>query len=121
MLKNIIREHLEEKICDLIKKQLDKIYLYDDVRNPKFTKEVRVMDNDGDYSYAKVFIIQTKTYYIAIINDMIKEIETLLGISKEESYQCIKQYVDDKINKKFIMVFDDEENFIQDDNYDDDY
>jgi len=117
ILKLIIREQLEDKVCTLIKKQLDKIYLYDDTRKPKFVKEVRVTDSDGNYSYPKIFIIQTKTYYLGIIYDMVKEIEKLLGISKEESYQCIKQYVDDKINKKFIMVFDDDENFIQDNNY----
>lgn len=104
-LKHIIRENINEKYCDLIKSRLDLIYKFQEIgRNPTFYREVYVKDSGGGYWYPKIFIVATKTYYHAVILDMIKVLDDTYGISEDESEDCIKNYVDSKINKNYIML-----------------
>jgi hypothetical protein len=121
-LKKLIRENLNDKLCQIIRGQLDRIYHYQgEGRTPRFHREGIANEDGHNYSYPVVYIIATKTYYYAVINDMIKQIENVIGVNKEESYECIKNYVDEKVNETHIMIFSDGEDIIDSDDYDAEY
>ena len=102
-IKKIIRENLNEKICGLIHKRLEKIYKFEDDTHPKFIK--KSTDEFGDF--LTTYTIKSKDDYWDLFGDM-EDYLMELGFEDEEYMDCIEYFIDSKFSPESLEnIFND--------------
>ena len=101
-LKHIIREQLEDKICKLVQKTLDKKYTLDG--------SIFIKTSSDEYgSYDLPYPVKNKDEYWDLYYSMEDLIESMLGMDGEDIGECIEDYIDSKIT---YDIWDNEEEFL---------
>jgi len=108
-LKNIIREQLEDRICKLIYKLLNSNYVFTNKRHVEFIK----IKSDKSGSYDLPYPIRNKTEYLDLYYSMEDLVKYKFDIKGEDARYCIKNYIDEKINEKHIILFSDDEEYLE--------
>ena len=109
-IKNIIREQLEDKICSLIKKTLDKYYTYKVIE--KRYVEFNKVKTDEHGSYSLPYPVRNKYEYWDLYYDMEYLIEEMFGMEGEEIMWCIEEYIDN-ITDGYLDFSDSDEEYLE--------
>lgn len=107
-LKQIIREELEDKICKLIYKLLDKEYTFNMVGN-KYGEFIKVK-SDQYGSFDLPYPIRNKDEYWDLYYDMEDLVEHKFGLEGEEIMHCIEEYIDSKIGDS---IWDESDEYLE--------
>lgn len=109
-LKHIIREQLQDKICGLIKKTLDRYYSHKviDKRYVEFNK----VKSDEYGSYDLPYPVRNKDEYWDLYYDMEYIIDEMLGIDGDEIMWCIEEYIDN-ITDGYLDFSDSDEEYLE--------
>lgn len=104
-LNKILKENLNKKLFDFIRKKLDNVYHYKDGSNPKFIKK----PNEST-DYPLIYFIMNKDEYWDLILDMEEYIADRYGIDGDYVVEYISDYVDTKLpNEVLDKLFGDED------------
>lgn len=114
-IKNIIREQLEDKICNLIHKTLDKYYkvLWEkDKDKEEVYAEFNKIKSDIHGSYDLPYPVRNKDEYWDLYYDMEYLIEEMFGLESEEMMWCIEEYIDN-ITDEYLDFSDSDEEYLE--------
>lgn len=104
-VRKIIKENLNEKLCQVIQKKLDRLFEFKNGINPKFTETIRIKDTPHTYTIT----VTNKMKYDLLITYMCGRIKETLDFMRDESYECVKNYVDNKLNETTEYIEESEE------------
>jgi len=98
-LKRIIREQLEDKVCDLVTKYLKLVCYYENINGqPTFFLE----NSDEDGYFNMKYPINTKDDYWDFFYDVEDFIIEKFDFDSEEVTDCIENFIDDKIGDEMM-------------------
>lgn len=109
-IKNIIREELENKICSLIKKTLDKYYTHK-VIDKRYVEFYRTK-GDSYGLFDLPYPVRNKNEYWDLYYSMEYLIEEMFGLESEEMMWCIEEYIDN-ITDGYLDFSDSDEEFLE--------